>query len=297
MGDNMKTIIVSGFLGSGKTTFINHILGFSKNTLVLENEFGDVSIDSMLIKSDDIIEINSGCICCGLKSDFKEIIHKIDKDQFEYIIIEPTGVAKLTDILDVLKEEEKLTIPKCVTIVDCDSYIFFHEDFGEFFNDQIKNADIIYITNIENLEEEKIYEVKKSIEQFNPNAIIHNEDFRKMNPDDIVSEFDDNKKQEKHECSCHNHGHGHKCCGKHHHKHHEHSHEDSKFKTNVQKNLKFDSKEELEKFVNKEGIVRAKGNVELLDKKVFVSKTLSGIEISDSTNDSDDFVIIKVNNG
>ncbi len=79
MGDNMKTIIVSGFLGSGKTTFINHILGFSKNTLVLENEFGDVSIDSMLIKNDDIIEINSGCICCGLKSDFKEIITKSTK--------------------------------------------------------------------------------------------------------------------------------------------------------------------------------------------------------------------------
>ncbi|MDU2709815.1 MAG: GTP-binding protein, partial [Finegoldia magna] len=239
---------------------------------------------------------NSGCICCGLKSDFKEIIHKIDKDQFEYIIIEPTGIAKLTDILDVLKDEENLQIQKCVTIVDCDSYICFHDDFGEFFNDQIKNADIIYITNIENLEEEKIDEVKKSIEQFNKHAIIHKEDFRKINPNDIVSEFEDNKKEDKHECCCH--GGGHKCCGKHHHHDHgEHSHEDSKFQTNVQKKLKFDSKEELEKFVNKEGIVRAKGNVELLDKKVFVSKTLSGIEISDSTNDSDDFVIIEVNNG
>ena len=291
MGDNMKTIIVSGFLGSGKTTFINHILGFNKNTLVLENEFGDVSIDSMLIKNDDIIEINSGCICCGLKSDFKEIIHKIDKDQFEYIIIEPTGIAKLTDILEVLKDEENLQIQKCVTIVDCDSYICFHEDFGEFFNDQIKKADIIYITNIENLEEEKIEEVKKSIEQFNKTAIIHTEDFRNMNPDDIVAEFD-NKKE--HKCCCH--GHGHKCCGKHHHEHHNHSHEDSKFKTNVQKNLKFASKEDLEKFLDSKKIVRAKGNVEIADKKVFVSKTLSGLEISDSISDSEDFVIIEVNN-
>ncbi len=291
MGDNMKTIIVSGFLGSGKTTFINHILGFNKNTLVLENEFGDVSIDSMLIKNDDIIEINSGCICCGLKNDFKEIIHKIDKDQFEYIIIEPTGIAKLTDILEVLKDEENLQIQKCVTIVDCDSYICFHEDFGEFFNDQIKKADIIYITNIENLEEEKIEEVKKSIEQFNKTAIIHTEDFRNMNPDDIVAEFD-NKKE--HKCCCH--GHGHKCCGKHHHEHHDHSHEDSKFKTNVQKNLKFASKKELEKFLDSKSIVRAKGNVEIADKKVFVSKTLSGLEISDSISDSEDFVIIEVNN-
>ncbi|MDU4730867.1 GTP-binding protein [Finegoldia magna] len=287
----MKTIIVSGFLGSGKTTFINHILGFNKNTLVLENEFGDVSIDSMLIKNDDIIEINSGCICCGLKNDFKEIIHKIDKDQFEYIIIEPTGIAKLTDILEVLKDEENLQIQKCVTIVDCDSYICFHEDFGEFFNDQIKNADIIYITNIENLEEEKIEEVKKSIEQFNKTAIIHTEDFRNMNPDDIVAEFD-NKKE--HKCCCH--GHGHKCCGKHHHEHHNHSHEDSKFKTNVQKNLKFASKEDLEKFLDSKSIVRAKGYVEIADKKVFVSKTLSGLEISDSISDSEDFVIIEVNN-
>lgn len=295
MGDNMKTIIVSGFLGSGKTTFINHILGFSKNTLVLENEFGDVSIDSMLIKNDDIIEINSGCICCGLKSDFKEIIHKIDKDQFEYIIIEPTGVAKLTDILEVLKDEENLQIQKCVTIVDCDSYICFHDDFGEFFNDQIKNADIIYITNIENLEEEKIDEVKKSIEQFNKHAIIHKEDFRKINPADIVSEFEDNKKEDKHKCCCH--GGGHKCCGKHHHHDHgEHSHEDSKFKTNVQKKLKFNSKEDLEKFLDSKSIVRAKGNVEIADKKVFVSKTLSGLEVSDSLSDSDDFVIIEVNN-
>ncbi|MDU5808181.1 MAG: GTP-binding protein [Finegoldia magna] len=287
----MKTIIVSGFLGSGKTTFINHILGFNKNTLVLENEFGDVSIDSMLIKNDDIIEINSGCICCGLKSNFKEIIHKIDKDQFEYIIIEPTGIAKLTDILEVLKDEENLQIQKCVTIVDCDNYICFHEDFGEFFNDQIKNADIIYITNIENLEEEKIEEVKKSIEQFNKNAIIHTEDFRNMNPDDIVAEFE-NKKE--HKCCCH--GHGHKCCGKHHHEHHDHSHEDSKFKTNVQKNLKFASKEDLEKFLDSKSIVRAKGNVEIADKIVFVSKTLSGLEVSDSISDSEDFVIIEVNN-
>ena len=291
MGDNMKTIIVSGFLGSGKTTFINHILGFNKSTLVLENEFGDVSIDSMLIKNDDIIEINSGCICCGLKNDFKEIIHKIDKDQFEYIIIEPTGIAKLTDILEVLKDEENLQIQKCVIIVDCDSYICFHEDFGEFFNDQIKKADIIYITNIENLEEEKIEEVKKSIEQFNKTAIIHTEDFRNMNPDDIVAEFE-NKKE--HECCCH--GHGHKCCGKHHHEHHDHSHEDSKFKNNVQKNLKFASKEDLEKFLDSKSIVRAKGNVEIADKKVFVSKTLSGLEISDSISDSEDFVIIEVNN-
>lgn len=291
MGDNMKTIIVSGFLGSGKTTFINHILGFNKNTLVLENEFGDVSIDSMLIKNDDIIEINSGCICCGLKNDFKEIIHKIKKDQFEYIIIEPTGIAKLTDILEVLKDEENLQIQKCVTIVDCDSYICFHEDFGEFFNDQIKKADIIYITNIENLEEEKIEEVKKSIGQFNKTAIIHTEDFRNMNPDDIVAEFE-NKKE--HKCCCH--GHGHKCCGKHHHEHHDHSHEDSKFKTNVQKNLKFASKEDLEKFLDSKSIVRAKGNVEIADKKVFVSKTLSGLEISDSISYSEDFVIIEVNN-
>lgn len=291
MGDNMKTIIVSGFLGSGKTTFINHILGFNKNTLVLENEFGDVSIDSMIIKNDDIIEINSGCICCGLKNDFKEIIHKIDKDQFEYIIIEPTGIAKLTDILEVLKDEENLQIQKCVTIVDCDSYICFHEDFGEFFNDQIKNADIIYITNIENLEEEKIEEVKKSIEKFNKTAIIHTEDFRNMNPNDIVAEFE-NKKE--HKCCCH--GHGHKCCGKHHHEHHNHSHEDSKFKTNVQKNLKFASKKDLEKFLDSKKIVRAKGNVEIADKKVFVSKTLSGLEILDAISDSEDFVIIEVNN-
>ncbi len=81
IGDNMKTVIVSGFLGSGKTTFINHILGFNKNTLVIENEFGDVSIDSMLIKNDELIEINSGCICCGLKIDFKNIIEKIDKNK------------------------------------------------------------------------------------------------------------------------------------------------------------------------------------------------------------------------
>lgn len=145
------------------------------------------------------------------------------------------------------------------------------------------------------MEEEKIEEVKKSIEQFNNHAIIHKEDFRKMNPEDIVSEFYDNKKQDKHECCCH--GDGHKCCGKHHHHDHDkHSHEDSKFKTNVQKKLKFNSKDDLEKFLDSKSIVRAKGNVEIADKKVFVSKTLSGLEISDSISDSDDFVIIEVNN-
>lgn len=113
-----------------------------------------------------------------------------------------------------------------------------------------------------------------------------------MNPEDIVSEFEDNKKEDKHKCCCH----GHKCCGKHHHDHDDHSHEDSKFKTNIQKNLGFASKKDLEKFLDSKRIVRAKGNVEIADKKVFVSKTLSGLEVSDSISDSEDFVIIEVNN-
>ncbi|EHM42659.1 GTP-binding protein [Anaeroglobus geminatus] len=148
--------IVSGFLGSGKTTFIQHLLGQMRDTgkvMVIENDFGEVSFDSALLKKQGIRfeELASGCICCTLAGDFKKSLHKVLQEaSTDCIIIEPSGVAKLSDIIAVCQDKEltgAIRLVRAVTVVDAQAGYMYAENFGEFFIDQIRCGQDIFLSH------------------------------------------------------------------------------------------------------------------------------------------------------
>ena len=145
-----KINIVSGFLGSGKTTFIKKLIkeadDFSK-TVIIENEFGEVSIDGAILEREglSVREINAGCICCSVAGDFASSINDIKKAfDPDKILIEPSGVGKLSDIKAIcLKYPDLFEINRSITIIDASKYSMYKVNFGDFYLDQIKNSDTI----------------------------------------------------------------------------------------------------------------------------------------------------------
>ena len=198
----MEIQVISGFLGAGKTTFLNQYLPVLKGkTVVIENEFGDVGLDGELIQEDvPVREIYAGCICCSLALDFRKGIKEL-KEQFspDQLVIEPSGVGRLSDIVQACnkareKEGIDLTITKLITIVDIKSFEEYREDFGAFYLDQIRHAGLILLSNLEGLEQEEKLRLIKEIRQENPAAVIYDGDYRKLSDSelqDLISEVPD----------------------------------------------------------------------------------------------------------
>jgi G3E family GTPase len=176
-----KVDIFSGFLGAGKTTLIKKLINeslYKENIVIIENEFGEIGIDGSILKSTniDVKEINSGCICCSISGDFKKAIKEvIDKYKPERIIIEPTGIAKLSEVLAVFKDSELnsfLELNMVVTVVDVLKYDMYAANFGEFYKNQIMNSKTIVLSRTQNASEEKLSGVKEKIEKLNSKAFI-----------------------------------------------------------------------------------------------------------------------------
>jgi G3E family GTPase len=176
-----KVDIFSGFLGAGKTMLIKKLLNektYGKNTVIIENEFGEVGIDGDILKESNIEvkEINSGCICCQVSGNFGEaIIEVIDKYSPENIIIEPSGVAKLSEILNILEEEKfqnKLEVRNIFTLIDIQNYEMYLKNFKEFYENQIRKANKIVISRSQLVDEKKIKNTIDSIRKFNIKAEI-----------------------------------------------------------------------------------------------------------------------------
>lgn len=184
----MEVQVVSGFLGAGKTTFLNRYLPtLTGKTVLIENEFGEVGLDGELIQEAiPVREIYAGCICCSLAIDFrqgiKEIAERFSPDQ---IVIEPSGVGRLSDIVKACqkareKEGIDLTITKLIAMVDVKSFEDYREDFGDFYLDQIQHAGLILPTNLEGLEEKEKNHLLDEIHKENPKAILCREDYRTL---------------------------------------------------------------------------------------------------------------------
>ena len=173
-----KIDIFSGFLGAGKTTLIRKLIaeGYKNEKLVLiENEFGEIAIDGGFLKDAgvQITEMNSGCICCTLVGDFTEALKKVIAEYApDRIIIEPSGVGKLSDVAKAVAGVESCEIGAKVTVVDAGKCRMYIRNCGEFFNDQVQNADVIVLSRTDTASDGKVVAASAMLSQLNPNATI-----------------------------------------------------------------------------------------------------------------------------
>ena len=242
-----KVDIVSGFLGAGKTTFIKKLIGEAiqgEQTVLIENEFGEIGIDGGFLKDSgvEIKEMNSGCICCSLAGDFatslKEILTKFKPDR---IIIEPSGVGKLSDVMKAVADvEEELEVEHncAVTVVDVKKCKMYMKNFGEFFNNQIQFAGTIILSRADIADQKKIDEAVALIRNVNPTATIITTPITELtgekllevleSPVDLKKELLDEMAHEHdhhhhdHDCDHDHHHHDHDCDHDHHHHDHDH---------------------------------------------------------------------------
>ena len=176
-----KIDIISGFLGAGKTTFIKKLLEEAiagEQVVLIENEFGQIGIDGGFLKNSgiEIREMNSGCICCSLVGDFgKSLEEVLTKYQPDRVIIEPSGVGKLSDVMKAVRDVAStldVVLNSAVTIVDASKCKMYMKNFGEFFNNQIENAGTVVLSRTDITDTAKIQKDVEMIREKNPKAAI-----------------------------------------------------------------------------------------------------------------------------
>lgn len=176
----IKIDVVSGFLGSGKTTLIKSLLKAYENekVVLIENEFGDIGIDGDIIEREgfQVFEISSGCICCIMKKDFLMVLSRIIKEfNPDRIIIEPTGISILSEIIDMLSTKEvieRCVINSLITVIDSVNYLEQCDAFGEFFEDQIINAETLILSKSQFIKQEKVEKISSCLRKLNEKAEI-----------------------------------------------------------------------------------------------------------------------------
>ena len=196
----VKVDIISGFLGAGKTTLIKNLFKSSmknEKVVLIENEFGEIGVDGTFLKESgvEIKEINSGCICCSLVGDFsssmKEVVEKFNPDR---IIIEPSGVGRLSDIIKAVeKVEEELKINIVATVVDGGKCKMYHKNFGEFYNDQIAQAKTVIVSKTEKLSESKINDALEIIRELNPDVTVITTPVSELDPQKVLDTLQSDK--------------------------------------------------------------------------------------------------------
>ena len=235
--DMTKIDIISGFLGAGKTTFIKKMLEdvFQGEKIVLiENEFGEIGIDGGFLKDSgiEISELNSGCICCSLVGDFgrnlREVMERFHPDR---ILIEPSGVGKLSDVMKSVQEveaENEVKLNGRITVVNTPKATKQMKSFGEFFNNQIEYATVVVLSRTQNVKPEQTELVADEIRKKNPKAAIITTPWDDMDGKQIYKVIEQQKSLEEElmEEHGHHHEHGHEHGGHEHceHEHHEHEH-------------------------------------------------------------------------
>lgn len=249
----IKVDIISGFLGAGKTTLIKHLLGHvygNENVVLIENEFGEIGIDGCFLKEAgiEIKEMNSGCICCSLVGDFatslKEVVDTYHPDR---IIIEPSGVGKLSDVEKAVMDiasEVGLEVDHKVVVADVSKCKMYLKNFGEFYKNQIENANTIILSRTDIAKEGKVEETLELLKALNDKAAVVTTPVDTLedavliaalnNKESAVSMLDELEEKHEHSCNHHDHEeeyeheHEHHCCHHDHeeHEHHHHAHQE-----------------------------------------------------------------------
>lgn len=239
-----KINVISGFLGAGKTTLIKKLISESfqgEKVVLIENEFGEIGIDGGFLKDSgiEITEMNSGCICCSLVGDFgtalADVITKFAPDR---IIIEPSGVGKLSDVMKAvvdIAKKQPVELDSSITVADANKCKMYMKNFGEFFNNQIEYADTIVLSRTQSVSDSKLEEAVALLRTKNENAAIittpwdvlsGNIILEAMNKRNSLAEELMHEEEVCPECG-HHHHHDEECGCEHHHEHeHEHHHHD-----------------------------------------------------------------------
>lgn len=230
-----KVDVISGFLGAGKTTFIKELINkvfVGEKLVLIENEFGEIGIDGGFLKDAgiEITEMNSGCICCTLVGDFSKALQKVLEEYHpDRVIIEPSGVGKLSDIVKAIedvKRDADIEISGRITVVDGKKAKMYLKNFGEFFQDQVAHASTIVISRTQSMTSEKIEECVHMLREENKEAAIISTPWEELGKDAINralehgAQIEDLLEEHHH----HEHDHDH-CCGHDHHHDHEHDHD------------------------------------------------------------------------
>ena len=180
----MKILLVSGFLGAGKTTFIKELAkNINLEFVVLENEYADIGVDKDFLdeKNLNVWEMSEGCICCSMKGDFKSSIKRIYSEiNPEYLVVEPTGVGMLSSIIENIREinNNDIEILSPITLIDITSFNEYLETFNNFFIDNLKNTGKVMLTKLENSSHFEIENIKNEILKINNNLEILTTDYR-----------------------------------------------------------------------------------------------------------------------
>ena len=233
-----KIDIYSGFLGAGKTTLIKKMISEAykgQKLVLIENEFGQIGIDSGFLQDSgiNITEMNSGCICCSLVGDFgkalEQVLSQYDPDR---VIIEPSGVGKLSDVIAAVEKvtNENVTLGHVITVVDAGKVKVYMKNFGEFYNNQIENAAGVILSRTDSVEQKKLEAAVELIKQLNEQTVIITTPWNELTGEQIekaihghgsvsamIEELEHHHHHHEHEEGC--------CCGHHHEQEHHHHHE------------------------------------------------------------------------
>ena len=243
-----KIDVFSGFLGAGKTTLIKKLIKEAyagEKVVLIENEFGEIGIDGTFLQDAgiEITEMNSGCICCSLVGDFSKALAKVFEEYNpDRVIIEPSGVGKLSDVIKAVKgvETESAKLNTYTTVVDAGKCKMYMKNFGEFFGDQIKHASAVVFSHTDVAKNHKIEEAVALVRENNPNAVIITAPLKDIDGKEILaamehsntlenelSELEHEHKHHHHEHHHHDHDEDCKCgCHDHEHEHHHHDHDE-----------------------------------------------------------------------
>ena len=251
-----KIDVYSGFLGAGKTTLIKKLIKeayVGEKVVLIENEFGEIGVDGGFLKDSgvNITEMNSGCICCSLVGDFAKALQQVEREYApDRIIIEPSGVGKLSDVIRAVERAnvENSVLNAFCAVVDANKCKMYMKNFGEFFVDQVENASCVVLSHTTGISEEKLHACIEALKEVNPHANYVTAEWDKLDgktilsamekKDSLATELKKLAEEYEHEhhhddddddCCCHDHEHEHHhdddddedcCCHDHEHEHH-----------------------------------------------------------------------------
>ena len=245
----LKIDIISGFLGAGKTTFIKRLLDThlkDEKVVLIENEYGEVSVDTDILNDTkiEIKELSQGCICCSLVGDFSKALGEIiNKYQPDRVLVEPSGVGKLSDIIKAIASANLSdAINSLVCMVDAKKAKMYDKNFGEFFIDQIENAQTVILSRTDVAKEETVAQAVEIVRKHNQKCVLVTTPINDLSDDELLKAYegfdvnlidehlldhdeDDDDECDDPNCSCHHH-HDHEEGHEHHHHHHHHDHDE-----------------------------------------------------------------------